>query len=133
MSFWKLFRKWIRGGCVWYTAISILFLCLGLLSGVGKFTPGAAAFLWMLPWGLSMSAAGMLYRLENVSGAWRKLLHYGITVISFLLFVLLPNNNGTMRGSTVLILLVLLSALYWLLFLLVHIFRHRIQRLMEED
>ncbi|MBQ4274513.1 MAG: hypothetical protein IJB94_06050, partial [Clostridia bacterium] len=62
----------------------------------------------------------------------RILLHYVISIVSFLLFMLLPAGS-TSSGVYVLLMLVLLTVIYWILFALVHIFAARWKRVVEED
>ena len=85
----------------------------------------------MFPFGLSMSGAGMIYR--GKLPRWSRILsHYLISIISFLLFMLLPAGSLS-SGVYVLLMLVLLTVIYWILFAIVHIFQVRWKRVMEED
>lgn len=125
-------KKWFVSGCVWYAVISLMFLIINVV-----FSKNAASgissksFLLLFPFGLSMSGAGMLYRSKLPR--WSRILsHYLISIVSFLVFMLLPAGSST-TGVFVLIWLVLLSAIYWILFALVHIFSMRWKRVWEED
>ena len=78
-----------------------------------------------------MSGAGMLY--SSKLPRWSRILsHYLISVIAFLLFMLLPAGSVS-SGVYVLLMLVLLTVIYWILFALVHIFSARWKRVVEED
>ena len=78
-----------------------------------------------------MSWAGMIYK-SKLSRWSRILLHYVISVVSFLLFMLLPAGSAS-SGVYVLLMLVLLTVIYWILFALVHIFAARWKRVVEEE
>ncbi len=133
MRFWKLFRKWIRGGCVWYAVASLAILLVGYLTDTPFTGSGALSFLLIFPFGLSVSAAGLLYRQNSIARWIRILSHYSITAVAFLVFLLLPNMQGEVTGARILIMLLVVSVLYWVLFLLVHIFRRRLGKLLEEE
>ena len=126
-------KQWLVGGCVWYAIISLIFLIIDLIISSNNATHvvSATSFLLMFPFGLSMSGAGMLY--SSKLPRWsRILLHYVISVVSFLLFMLLPAGSIS-SGVYVLLMLVLLTVIYWILFALVHIFQVRWKRVVEED
>ncbi len=126
-------KQWFVGGCVWYAIISLIFLIIDIaLSNTNaKHVISSTSFLLIFPFGLSMSGAGMLYRSKLPRWS-RILLHYIISVVSFLLFMLLPAGS-TSSGVYVLLMLVLLTVIYWILFALVHIFAKRWKRIIEED
>ena len=126
-------KQWLVGGCVWYAIISLIFLIIDLIISSNNATHvvSATSFLLMFPFGLSMSGAGMLYKTKLPRWS-RILLHYVISVVSFLLFMLLPAGSIS-SGVYVLLMLVLLTVIYWILFALVHIFSIRWKRVVEED
>ncbi|MBQ9774009.1 MAG: hypothetical protein IJW30_05035 [Clostridia bacterium] len=134
MDFLKLLKKWLRSACVWYAVVSLLMLCIGVAVGSGSSVLSTKSYLMMFPFGLCMSAAGMLYRSAKIDRWLRILAHYAISIVAFLLFLLLPNENPAVpfKASFVLIMIVLLSVVYWLLFLFVHIFRKRLSKLLED-
>ncbi len=127
----KTVQKCLFRTCVWYTVVSVLFLLAGIVSGVGNFTPGAVSFLLMLPMSLCISAAGLLLKYEKLNGALRRLIHFVTVILSVFLFLILPNNT-TMQPATVLIVICGMSALYWLLFGMVHLFGKRFRRILED-
>ncbi len=132
MKFFKGLKNWLVGGCVWYTLISLVFVIVCAATEVaGGATAGA--LLWLLPFSLSMSGAGMLFRYQGMPQWARCLAHYGVTMLAFFGFVIFPNNNGSFTASGLLVLFAALTVLYWILFLLLHIFRGRLKKLMEED
>ena len=125
-------KQWFTGGCVWYAIISVIFLIIDLaLSKDATHVISSTSFLLIFPFGLSMSGAGMIYKSKLPRWS-RILLHYTISVVSFLIFMLLPAGSAS-TGVYVLLMLVLLTVIYWILFALVHIFATRWKRVVEED
>ena len=125
-------KQWFTGGCVWYAIVSVIFLIIDLaLSKDATHVISSTSFLLIFPFGLAMSWAGMIYKSKLPRWS-RILLHYVISVVSFLLFMLLPAGSLS-SGVYVLLMLVLLTVIYWILFALVHIFTARWRRVVEED
>ena len=133
MKTFSKIKQWLVSGCVWYAVISLIFLIIDIALSNTKATHviSSTSFLLIFPFGLSMSGAGMLYRSKLPRWS-RSLSHYIISVVSFLLFMLLPAGS-TSSGVYVLLMLVLLTVIYWILFALVHIFSARWKRVIEED
>ena len=129
----KKIKQWFTGGCVWYAIISLIFLIIDLVISQKDATHviSSTSFLLIFPFGLAMSGAGMLYKSKLPRWS-RILLHYVISIVSFLLFMLLPAGSLS-SGVYVLLMLVLLTVIYWILFALVHIFSARWKRVVEED
>ena len=133
MKTFSKIKQWFTGGCVWYAIISLLFLIIDLALSQKDATHviSSTSFLLIFPFGLAMSGAGMLYKSKLPR--WSRILsHYVISIVSFLLFMLLPAGS-TSSGVYVLLMLVLLTVIYWILFALVHIFAARWKRVVEED
>ena len=125
-------KQWFTGGCVWYAIVSVIFLIIDLaLSKDATHVISSTSFLLIFPFGLAMSWAGMIYKSKLPRWS-RILLHYVISAVSFLLFMLLPAGSAS-SGVYVLLMLVLLTVIYWILFVLVHIFAARWKRVVEED
>lgn len=125
-------KQWFTGGCVWYAIVSVIFLIIDLaLSKDATHVISSTSFLLIFPFGLAMSWAGMIYKSKLPRWS-RILLHYVISVVSFLLFMLLPAGSAS-SGVYVLLMLVLLTVIYWILFAIVHIFAARWKRVVEEE
>ena len=126
-------KRWFVGGCVWYAVVSLVFLIIDVVLSASDATHviSSTSFLLIFPFGLSMSGAGMLFRSKLPRWS-RILLHYGISILAFLLFMLLPAGSAS-SGVYVLLMLVLLTVIYWSLFAIVHIFAERWKRVLEED
>ncbi len=125
-------KKWILNACVYYTFISMFFILIRLtLGNLGDSVINYHAFLLFLPCSLGLSAAGMLSKSKALPRWFRILSHYVITLLCVILFIWLPIGKE-FKGSTALILLVVFSVLYWILFAVIHLFKGRIRRLLEE-
>ena len=134
MNFFKLFRKWLADGCVYFTATALIMIFGNLLvsgaDNVGRIHAGS--FLLFFPFGLCLSAAGLLFSSQKLPSWSKYLLHFLITDLSLFLFLWLPSNSSA-QASTGLIMLTLFSVLYWIFLGLVVWIRSRVRKLMEED
>ena len=88
----------------------------------------ALTFFMLYPFGLAMAGAAFL-RKKYARGLGR-LLHYLITVLALWLFLWLP-SGVTVRAATMLVLLALVSALYWATVGIVALVRGRYQRIIK--
>ena len=130
----KKIKTWIAHACVYYTAFTLMLILVKLLiDGVGGAgVINTVAFLLLFPCALAFAFAGELLK-SSVLPRWsRILLHYLIAMLSVFFFLWLPSNTSA-SPVTILLLLVLLSVLYWIVFGLIVLIRGRVKRLMEED
>ena len=131
MKFWQIFKTWLRRACVYFTVIALLLIFSNLLMSKGGTTISTMQFLRILPVGLCMSAAGMLYQWEKMP-RWAGILsHYLLTVLSVFLCLYLPVSSS--QAASKLLMLVLLSVIYWVIIGLILLITSRIRKLMEED
>ena len=134
MNSFKLFKKWLADACVYFTVTALLLILVNLLlndSGDAGRIHGVS-FLLFFPFGLCLSAAGLLFTSKALP-LWAKyLLHFLITDLSLFLFLWLPSNSAA-QASTGLIMLTLFSVLYWIFLGLAVWIRSRVRKLMEED
>ena len=121
-------RVWLRGGCFWFTLISLFMLIFGLMFSTNADNVATVSFLLFYPCGLCLSAAGMLYKYEKIGMGLRRLFHYLITMLAFVLFIWLP-SGAQATFPFILLLFILITAIYWLIYLAVHIFRAFIKRI----
>jgi len=121
-------KTWLRGACFWYTLTSLFMLIFGMMFSTNANNVSTVSFLLFFPCGLCLSAAGMLYRYEKIGKGVRRLLHYLITMISFIVFVWLP-SGATATFPFILLLLLLITAIYWLILLALHILHTFVKRL----
>lgn len=134
MKLVKFLKKWLADACVYFTMISfiMIFGMLLLNNGEKAGNINAVSFLLFFPFGLCLSAAGMLFSSDKLPSWAKYLLHYVITILSLFVFLWLPANTSA-RASTGLIMLVLISVLYFIFLGLVVWIRSRVRKLMEED
>ena len=134
MKLWQNIKKWLCGGCVYFTAISLAIILINFMvaneADFGRIN--TVSFLLIFPLGLCLSAAGLLLRAKQIARWVRYLSHYIITVLSAYIFLWLPSNTAA-SPSTPLLMLVLFTVLYWIFFGLILLIKARIRRLMEED
>ena len=132
MKFLQAIGKWLTGICIYFTVLAVPFTLIGLLiSSDPNKTIELGAYMLFLPAAACISGAGVLLTSKSVP-RWIGILgHYLITVCSVILFIWLP-RNPIARGSTAIILFIAFTAIYWLIFGLVHLIRGRVKRLMEE-
>ncbi|MBQ8441340.1 MAG: hypothetical protein IJX19_11800 [Clostridia bacterium] len=127
----KLVQKWLRGGCVYFTVIALILTLIDFLSS----SPGAissSAFLLIFPAALTISGASMLLH-SNALPRWGRILcHYLLTVSAIFVFLYLPTKE-TVQPMQALLMFLVFSIVYWILFLFIHILGGRIRRLMEID
>ena len=133
MKTWLNVKKWLSGGCVYFTLIAMLMILLLSATSTNGSQPNinVSAFLLMFPCGLCFSAAGMLMEVKAIARWIRILSHYLIAILAVFLFLILPNFSG--RGSTLMVILIFFSALYWMIFGLITLVRNRVRKLLEED
>ena len=132
MKTWQTLKRWLNGGCVYFTVISLFFLLLNLATPEKSITP--VSFLRIVPAALTISLGGLLLKWQVIPRWARCLAHYALLMLAFFLFLWMPFVKTVYaRPSTTLIVIVILSVVYWLIFLLVHLIGARIRRLMEED
>ena len=134
MNTWKKIKQWIAHACVYYTAFTLMLILVKLLmdgvSGAGAIN--TVSFLLLFPCALAFAAAGELLGSAKLPRWSRILLHYLIAMLSVFFFLWLPSNVSASPVS-ILLMLALLSLLYWVVFGLIALIRSRVKRLLEED
>ena len=127
----RILKQWLCSGCVYYTVIAIGILILSLMSDTAA---GIAVtrFLAIFPAALCMSAGGMLWKTQNLPRWIRVLFLYLIDVLAVFLFLYLPVSVAA-EAVTKLLMFVLLSVVFWIVFGLIMLISTRIRRLMAED
>jgi hypothetical protein len=124
----NILKPLLRGSCVWFTAISLAMLIFGMLFSKNADYVATVSFLLFYPCAICLSAAGMICKNEKIGKGLRRLLHYLITILAFVLFIWLP-SGATASFPFVLLLLCLITAVYWLIALVLHILRSAVSRL----
>ena len=108
-----ILKKLITGACVYYAAASLIVLVTAaLIRGDLNGTVAALNYLMLFPFGLALSAAGMLVRCGRLPGWGRWLLHFLITLAAFFCFLWLPSNANAGASSVLMVLLLLIQLGY---------------------
>ncbi len=130
----KAFKKWFTDGCVIYTVISVLLVLFKIVTSKNSADSGinTDSFLALFPCGLTISAGGMVLGITSLQGWLKRLIHYVLTALAILLFVILP-ADFRLSSSATLVLMVVLSLLYWLVYAIYAITKSRVKKLLEED
>lgn len=130
----KTFLKWLTQGCVYFTVLSLLIILVNLLMTEGAASKGISpvAFLLFFPCGLCMSAGGLLLRKNTIPRWGRYLLHYVISVLAVFLMLYLPVSTSS-NPMNKLLMFILLSVVYWVLFGVVMLIYTRVRRLLTEE
>lgn len=126
MKTMQTIKKWLIDGCILYTVIAIGFLILGLLTDNTWIS--IAQFLLILPCALTVSVGLQLFRNQKISKGTRYFSNYAFTVFGFFLFLIIPSGNGKTQMANFLM-FILISILYWILFLLYLLVKSRIEKL----
>jgi len=123
-------KNWFCGGCVYFTAITLILLLLNLPSSTSA---GIAVtrVLLIFPCGLLLSL-GWTFWKSGLPRWGRALLLYIIDVLAVYLLLYLP-FSATGEAAAQLLMFVLLSIVFWIIFGLVALVTLRVRRLMEED
>jgi hypothetical protein len=130
----KVIKKILTDGCVLYTCLSLLLLLVNLIAtlaggdSLDRAPIPALTFFMLYPFGLAMAGAAFLRK--KYARGFGRLLHYLITVLALWLFLWLP-SGVTVRAATMLVLLALVSALYWATVGIVALVRGRYQRIIK--
>ena len=127
----KTVQKWLRGGCVYFTAIALFLTSIDFLSDASS-AISSTSFLLIFPAALTISAAGLILHNESFPRWGRILCHYLLTVLGIFVFLYLPTKQ-TVQPMMALMMFLVFSVVYWILFLFIHIIGGRIRRLMELD
>ncbi|MBQ7346603.1 MAG: hypothetical protein IJW55_01465 [Clostridia bacterium] len=131
MKTWQNIKNWLCGGCVYFTAIALILILVNLMID-GSAGIAAARFLLIFPCGLCMSFGGMLWKVRALPRWIRILLLYIIDVLAVFLLLYLP-TSASAQAATQLLMFVLFSVVYWIVFGLIMLISSRIRKLMEED
>lgn len=126
MKIFHFLKRWLTDGCVYYTAISCIFLLLNLFTGDAS-AIRTLTFVLMLPCGLVISLGTQLLRLQSIPAPLRSLSHYLCTILAIFLFLFLPSSQKP-SATTSFLMLVFLSVLYWIAFLIVLLIKSRIRK-----
>ena len=127
----SILKKLFTGACVYFSIFTLALLLINLfLKGTAEIAIGVLNILLLFPFALSLSA-GALIRGSRLSGALSNFLHYLIFTAAFLLFLWLPSNM-TKNLTNGLLIFVLITLGYWLVFLIGRLTVKRFHSFKEE-
>lgn len=126
-------KKLFTVACVYYAIFSLALLLINviLVGSTDGMVIGVLNVLLLFPFALSLSGAEFLRKSEKLSGVARILLHYLIFAAALLLFLWLPSNMTKSLSNGIMILL-LFTLAYWLVYLIYRLTVKRIRSIREE-
>ena len=126
-------KKLFTVACVYYAIFSLALLLINviLVGSTDGMVIGVLNVLLLFPFALSLSGAEFLRKSEKLSSVARILLHYLIFAAALLLFLWLPSNMTKSLSNGIMILL-LFTLAYWLVYLIYRLTVKRIRSIREE-
>jgi len=133
MKIWNIVKKLFKSTCVYFTLISVFFLFLGWLDGAQSASSSfeASAF-YFIPFGFCMALGQELLCAKSLSRPVRYLGHYAVTMLTILIFLVLAAEYP-FQFTTLILLFVIFSVLYWIVFGIAALILGRVKKLMEEN
>ena len=132
MKIWENVKNWFSISCVCFTFITLFMLIVALLGSSSEKAVNAFQVLRTFPCALCLGAAWSLLFAKKPTRGASILLHYLIHVLAIFLFLYLPVSYSGQAVAR-LLMLVLLSAVYWIVFGITALIRSRIRVLTEKD
>ena len=132
MNIKSLFKKILTTTSIYFTVITAIYTLLVMVVNVSsdEILLSAEQLLLNAMFSLLAAIAWQIYRYEKMSGALRRLSHYGITILAFYLCFLLPAG---MNAAQVLIGLVAYTLLYFLVVGVIALFKSRFRANAEKE
>ena len=130
MNFRQTLKKWFTDACVWFTCFSVFLMLFSLIAS-DTTAISCTRFLLLFVCGLCFSLAGMLRGADRVPNVVRVLLHYIIDTLAVFVFLYLPGSVD--QAATRLLMLLLISLVYWLVVGTIALIKARVRKLMEEE
>lgn len=131
MKTWHILKKWLVGGCVYFTAIALVIILLNLMSE-NALAIAAGRFLAIFPCALVLSIGSIIWKNKEFPRWIRIIALYLIDVLAVFFFLYLPVSVAA-EPITKLLMFVLMSVVFWIIFGLIALIASRIRRLMNED
>ena len=132
MKVWKTLKAWLSISCSCFTVITLAMLLFALTEDKGEQIVHIAQVLRTFPCSLVMGFAFILFKSPKLARWARVLLHYILCVGAFFVFLYLPISLSG-RAVTALLMFVLFSILYWIIFGISWLIVSRARILMEKD
>ncbi len=127
-------KRLFTGASIYYSAFSLALLLINVIlsGGTDGRVIGVLNVLLLFPFSLALSGAEFLRKNEKLPLAGRMLLHYFIFTAAFMLFLWLPSKT-TKNLVNALLMLFLVTLIYWLVFLICHFTAKRFHSFKEES
>lgn len=129
----SVLKKLFTGACIYYAAFSLALLLINVIlaGGAAGKIPGVLNMLLLFPFSLLLSGAEFIRKNDRLSEIVRISLHYLIFTTACILFLWLP-SNASKEFRFVLGMIVLISLLYWLVYLICRLTVKRFHSFREE-
>ena len=126
-------KRLFTAACVYYSIFSLLLLLINvvLTGGTDGKVIGVLNVLLLFPFSFSLSGAEFLRKSSKLSGVTKMLLHYLIFTAAFLLFLWMPSKTTKTLINAIFTLL-LVTLIYWVVYLIGHLTAKRIRNIREE-
>ena len=126
-------KRLLVGACIYYSVFSLVLLTINVIitGQVAGSVLSVPNVLMLFPFAFSLSGAEFIRKSDKFSGGIRVLLHYLILAAAFLLFLWFPSNAQKTIQSALLLLL-LESVVYWIIFAICHLTAKRFHSFKEE-
>ena len=121
------FQKWLNHACVYFTVFMLIYIILAAIVNVGdqELRLDAGRTILFFVFAFMLAAANTVFRLENITGGLRVLIHYVITSLGFYFCFIMTLG---MRVAQVFIGMVIFTLIYFIVFAIVTMFRLRYKK-----
>lgn len=126
-------KKLFTVACVYYAIFSLAFLLINVIlaGGADGKVISVLNVLMLFPFAFSLSGAAFLRNSAKMSNVTKRLLHYLIFAAATMLFLWLPSNRNYSVTNGILV-FVLFTLIYWLVYLIYRLTARRIRNIQEE-
>ena len=113
----KYIHKVFVTGCIWMTAISLLFFAVASLinsteqtfSTVGM---SISQYLWILLFSFLIAAAGLILSCNRIRAVFRVLIHYAVVLTGFIVIFAVRGNLSLDSASKIFVAIVIFTFFY---------------------
>lgn len=110
-----------------YTVLATLFLCLfSALTDIKSATISVGQFLLVFAFCMIVRAAGEIHAGKSLSPISKRMLHYALVLVAFLVLALLTKKIA-LKGATIILSVVLFTFVYILFVLIANIVKRKMK------
>ena len=124
----KTIENILLKACGYTVFILTLFYLFGLLSEIGAAFINFSTFLTIALFGLLISLAELVFKIEKIHTALRVLIHYIVLLIAFNVIFIASGNLSANTTGQIFSAIIIFTVFYVIMFGLVYIFRRFIQK-----